>query len=61
VDRTQDATQNIRAILLVAGALLGAVGMSQQNSTLVYIAIGILAFGIVLAVARRVQIRRGRP
>jgi hypothetical protein len=52
-----DTSQNLRAVLLVAGALLGAVGMASENSLLVYIAIGILAVGIVIALVRRIQLR----
>ena len=54
----EDTTQNLRAILLVAGALLGAVGMAMESSLLVYIAIGILAVGIVFALIRRLQLRK---
>ena len=53
-----DRTQNLRAILLVTGALLGAIGMAMENSLLVYIAIGILAIGIVIALIRRIQLRK---
>ena len=55
----EDTTQNLRAILLVAGALLGAVGMAMESSLLVYIAIGILAVGIVFALIRRLQLIAG--
>jgi hypothetical protein len=58
MQQMEDRTQNARALLLVAGALLGAVGMSQDSPVLIYIAIGLLAVGLVLAATRRIQMRR---
>lgn len=54
----EDSTQNLRAVLLAAGAMLGVMGMLTETSWLVYIAIGILAVGIVLAAIRRMQLRK---
>lgn len=54
----EDSTQNLRAVLLAAGALLGVMGMITETSWLVYVAIGILAVGIVLAAIRRIQLRK---
>jgi hypothetical protein len=58
VEQPQDSTQTIRGILLLAGALLGAYGMSKNNDVIVYIALGILAAGAVLALIRRAKMRR---
>lgn len=58
MERPEDNTQTIRAILLMAGALVGAYGMSKNNEVIVYIAIGILAVGVVLALIRRAKMRK---
>jgi hypothetical protein len=58
VQQTEDTTQTARALLLVAGALVGFIGMSRESTTMVYIAIGLLAVGILLAIVRRIQNRR---
>ena len=42
----------------MAGALVGAYGMSKNNEVIVYIAIGILAVGVVLALIRRAKMRK---
>lgn len=54
----EDSTQNLRGVLLAAGALSGVMGMITETSWLVYVAIGILAVGIVLAAIRRIQLRK---
>lgn len=54
----EDRTQEIRALLLVVGASLGLAGMVTERSWLVYLAIGVLSVGGVIALARRWQIRR---
>ena len=58
MERPEDNTQTIRAILLMAGALVGAYGMSKNNEVIFYIAIGILAVGVVLALIRRAKMRK---
>ena len=58
MQQTEDTTQTARALLLVAGALVGFIGMAREDSTMVYIAIGLLAVGVLLAIVRRVQNRR---
>ncbi len=50
-------TQNARAASLIVGSLVGVVGMATENSVLIYIAMGILAVGIILALLRRIQKR----
>ena len=54
----EDNTQNARAASLIVGALVGVVGMATENSVLIYIAMGILAVGIVMALKRRIQKRK---
>ena len=54
----EDNTQNARAASLIVGALVGVVGMATENSVLIYIAMGILAVGIVMARKRRIQKRK---
>jgi hypothetical protein len=58
VQYSQDTTQNARALLLVAGALIGTVGMASERSWMIYIALVILAAGGVLAIMRRIKMRR---
>ncbi|HET9440548.1 MAG TPA: hypothetical protein VFO52_10270 [Longimicrobiales bacterium] len=53
-----DPTQNVRAVLLAAGALLGVMGMITERPWLVNLAIGILVAGIVLAAIRRIQLKK---
>lgn len=53
-----DTTQNIRAAALIAGALVGIVGMATGRSLMIYIALAILAVGGALAIRRRVQMRK---
>ena len=54
----EDNTQNARAASLIVGALVGVVGMAKENSVLIYIVMGILAVGIVMALKRRIQKRK---
>lgn len=54
----EDTTQNIRAASLIAGALVGIVGMATGRSLMIYIAIAILAIGAALAIVRRVKMRK---
>ena len=54
----EDNTQNARAASLIVGSLVGVVGMATENSVLIYIAMGILAVGIVMALKRRIQKRK---
>lgn len=54
----EDNTQNARAASLIVGSLVGVVGMATENSVLIYIAMGILAVGIILALLRRIQKRK---
>jgi len=56
--RREDTTQELRALLLVAGAALGVAGMFTGKSWLVYAGIGVLAAGSVIALVRRWKIRR---
>jgi hypothetical protein len=58
VERPEDNTQTARALLLVAGALLGVVGMASDQPILIYIAMGVVAVGLMLAIVRRIKIRR---
>jgi UDP-N-acetylmuramyl pentapeptide phosphotransferase/UDP-N-acetylglucosamine-1-phosphate transferase len=51
----EDRTLPIRTGSLVLGALLGAVGMAQDNDWLIYGAIGVLAIGGIFAIARRIK------
>jgi hypothetical protein len=54
----EDRTQEIRVVLLVIGASIGLAGMMLQLSWLVYVAIGVLAVGGILAILRRWKIRQ---
>lgn len=54
----EDSTQNARAASLIVGSLVGVVGMATENSVLIYISIGILAVGIIMALRRRIQKRK---
>lgn len=54
----EDATQEIRVVLLVIGASIGLAGMMLEISWLVYVAIGVLAVGGILAILRRWKIRQ---
>ncbi len=56
--RPEDTTQALRALLLVAGASLGLAGMVTERSWLVYLGIGVLAVGGIIAIARRWRIRK---
>jgi hypothetical protein len=56
--RPEDNTQELRALLLVAGAGLGLAGMAAGVSWLVYAGIGVLAIGGLIALARRWKIRQ---
>ena len=56
--RPADPTQELRALLLVLGAALGLAGMVTDRSWLVYVGIGVLAVGGVIALLRRWKIRR---
>ena len=53
-----DTTQEIRVVLLVIGASIGLAGMMLEISWLVYVAIGVLAVGGILAILRRWKIRQ---
>ena len=48
----------LRALLLVLGASIGLAGMATELSWLVYLGIGVLAVGGVIAIARRWKIRK---
>ena len=50
-----DRTLTLRAVLLVLGAFLGALGMSTEKDWLVYTAIGVIGAGGVLAIIRRMK------
>jgi hypothetical protein len=54
----EDPTQEIRVVLLVIGASIGLAGMMLNVSWLVYVAIGVLAIGGILAIIRRWKIRQ---
>ena len=54
----EDTTQEIRVVLLVIGASIGLAGMMLEISWLVYLAIGVLAAGGILAILRRRKIRQ---
>ena len=54
----EDNTQNARAASLIVGSLVGVVGMATENSVLIYIAMGILAIGIIMAIHRRIKSRK---
>ena len=54
----EDRTQEIRVVLLVIGASIGLAGMILELSWLVYVAIGVLAAGGILAILRRWKIRQ---
>ena len=58
MQRSEDTTQNVRAFLLITGALIGTVGMALERSWLIYIALAVLAAGGVLAIMRRIKLRR---
>jgi hypothetical protein len=54
----EDRTQEIRALLLVVGAVIGLVGMLTERSWLVYTAIGVVSLGGILALIRRWKIKQ---
>ncbi len=54
----EDSTQEIRVVLLVIGASIGLAGMMLDFSWLIYVAIGVLAVGGILAIRRRWKIRQ---
>ena len=54
----EDPTQEIRVVLLVIGASIGLAGMMLNASWLVYVAMGVLAVGGILAIIRRWKIRQ---
>lgn len=54
----QDSTQPIRILSLVLGAALGLAGMTTAYTWLVYVAMGVLAVGAILAIIRRIKIRK---
>ena len=56
--RNEDTTQEIRIVLLVVGASIGLAGMMLEISWLVYLAIGVLAVGGIIAILRRWKIRQ---
>lgn len=56
--RHEDKTQELRILLLVSGASLGLAGMVYEMSWLVYVAIGVLAAGGIIAIARRWKIKQ---
>ncbi len=58
MNRNEDRTQEIRALLLVVGASLGLAGMVTGRSWLVYGGIGVLAAGGILALVRRWKIKQ---
>lgn len=58
MEQPEDRTQAIRALSLVLGASLGLAGMTTKHSWLVYVGLGVLAIGAVLAIVRRIQIRK---
>lgn len=42
----------LKSLILVLGASLAAVGMASDNSVLVYVAMGVIAVGIILRFVR---------
>ena len=58
MNRHPDNTQEIRALLLVTGASLGLAGMITETSWLVWLGIGVLAVGGIIAIIRRWKIRQ---
>ena len=54
----EDTTQEIRVVLLILGASIGLAGMMLEISWLIYVAIGVLAIGGILALIRRWKIRQ---
>lgn len=54
----EDDTQVQRGVLLAVGGVVGLIGMVTETHWLIYSALALLAVGMILAMIRRIKLRK---